>query len=70
MSDATRKQIELIEEIQLRGAPIPENDHGNPDDSMFESFEAADKYIKQYGHFMGKCTTKTNPGDWGGVLNT
>ncbi len=66
---ASKRQIELIEELQNRGAPIPENDHGNPDSSMFESVTGADKYIKKHGHLMGKYATKTSQGDWGGVLN-
>lgn len=66
---ATRKQVELIEELQLREAKIPENDHGNPDSSMFESVANADRYIKKHGHLMGRCATGTNISDWGGVLN-
>jgi|TARA_R110000851_G_scaffold326279_1_gene494796 hypothetical protein len=76
---ASKKQIELIEKLHNKGAPIPENDHGNPDGSMFESVENADKYIKKYGHFISsglgynstyKPSDTVGPGEWGGVYNS
>lgn len=66
---ATPKQIALIEELQNRGAAIPATDSGNPDNSMFESVQAADAYIKQWGHLMRKGRTSLSAGEWGGVLN-
>lgn len=78
---ATEKQAELIVRLQNKGAPIPENDHGNPDNSMFESIENADKYIKKYGSYIngglgyvygdfgGNVNKEAGAGDWGGVYN-
>ena len=66
---ATSNQISLIEMLQDRGAIIPANDHGNPDNSMFETFTAADLYIKQWGHLMATNGTKSSPSEWGAVLN-
>lgn len=51
---ASPKQIKLIEKLQDLGAPIPENDRGNPDSSMFDSVENADAYIKLNLSFMNK----------------
>lgn len=67
---ATKKQVELIEKLQSRGATIPENDHGNPDNSMFESIDNADSYIKKWGYLMRSCSTQLRSDEWGGVLNT
>ncbi len=66
---ASKKQIELIEELQSRGAAIPSSDTGNPDDSMFLSIAAADAYIKQWGHLMRKHSTKMRPGELGDIPN-
>ena len=66
---ATKKQCELIDEMQDRGALIPENDHGNPDGSMFETVENADSYIKQWGYLMRKSSTDMRADEWGEVSN-
>lgn len=66
---ATKKQIDLICKLQERGALIPETHHGNPDSSMFESVQAADKYIKQWGHLMSESSTSMSPGEYGGIPN-
>lgn len=66
---ASTKQIALIEELQSRGAVIPENESGNPDDSMFHSVKAADAYIKQWGHLMRRNRTSVRADEWGGVAN-
>ena len=66
---ASRKQIALIEELQSRGAAIPAKDNGNPDWSMMDSVDTADAYIKQWGHLMGRSSTKLSAADWGGVPN-
>jgi len=66
---ASRKQTELIDELQTRGATIPENDHGNPDDSMFDSVEQADAYIKKWGHLMGQGRTNMRIDEYGGIPN-
>jgi hypothetical protein len=67
---ASKKQIALIEELQTRGTLIPENDHGNPDNSMFESVRSADSYIKQWGHLMRQHSTSMRADEWGGIPNT
>lgn len=69
MAEITKRQVELVTELQDRGAPIPETDHGNPDNSMFESFEGASAYIKEHGHLMQKHSNKLRADEWGGVLN-
>ena len=72
---ATERQAELIVRLQNKGAPIPENDHGNPDNSMFESVENANKYIKKYGSYINgglgeeANLTGLSAGEWGGVYN-
>jgi hypothetical protein len=66
---ATKKQIALIDELQNRGAPIPETDSGNPDFSMFDSVRAADQYIKQYGYLMQTLSTKMRSDEFGCIPN-
>jgi hypothetical protein len=66
---ASKKQIKLIDELQKRGAPIPQPNSGNPDLSMFASVLAEDQYIKQYGYLMRKLNTKMRPDDFGGIPN-
>lgn len=66
---ATKKQIALIDELQNRGAPIPETDRGNPELSMFDSVRAADQYIKQYGYLMRTLSTKMRSDEFGGIPN-
>jgi len=58
---ATKKQVELIEELQNRGAVIPCDDHGNPSTAMFDSIMGADEYIKEWGHLMRQYSTKCSP---------
>jgi hypothetical protein len=69
MSGATKKQIALIEELQTRGAAIPAKENGSPDFSMIESVEAADQYIKQWGHLMRRYSTKMTADEFGGIPN-
>jgi len=67
---ATNGQIELIEELQLLGAPIPPDEHDNPSGGMFESFENAEKYIDQnIGYLSLKPTTDLGMDEWGGIPN-
>lgn len=61
MKQATKKQCELIDELMNRGAIIPENHSGNPSNEMFESFVAADKYIKKWGHLMRLTASEIYP---------
>jgi len=73
---ASRKQIKLIEDLMNKGAPIPSNDGGNPDLSMFDSIQAADAYIKANYHYLSKKThlckigKQCRPDEYGEVLNT
>lgn len=66
---ASRKQIALIEELQARGAVIPADDDDNPDNSIMDSVEAADAYIKKWGHLMRKYSTKSSAADYGNIPN-
>ena len=66
---ATKEQCRLIDELMTLGASIPENDHGNPDDSMYDSIQQADVYIKKWIYLMARYTTKARADEWGGVLN-
>jgi len=67
---ATEKQIKFIDDLQTNGAPIPCDDHGNPDDSMFESVSAAHEYIRANRQYMKKFDgTKMRADEYGGVYN-
>lgn len=49
---ATDKQIKYIDDIFLAGCPIPEHPQfDRPDDSMYQSVEAADAFIKANRHW-------------------
>lgn len=77
---ASSKQIKLIQDLQSLGAPIPEHPvFDRPDDSMFHSVVAANKYIKQHYHLLlvkanGKKTldeiaSRVSAQDWCGIPN-
>jgi len=52
---ATPKQIKYINDILEAGCPIPEHPQfDRPDNSMYLSVEAADKFIKANKHWAGK----------------
>lgn len=56
---ATQKQIKLIEDIMEAGCPIPEHPQfDRPDSTMFESVEAADKFIKKNKHYLAQKFNK------------
>jgi hypothetical protein len=66
---ASERQIELIDKLQCLGAPIPEDDHGNPDSSMFKSVENADEYIKKHLWRLAQCQTTMSAAEYGGIPN-
>jgi len=45
-------QIDLIDRLQLLGAEIPEDDHGNPSTEMFKNYNSAIKYIHEWKHLL------------------
>lgn len=47
-------QIDLIEKLQLLGAEIPEDDHGNPSTEMFKDYNTAIQYIHKWKHLLNK----------------
>ncbi len=65
----TKKQINLINELQLLGASISCDDHGNPSNSMFETIENTDTYIKKWIYLKRKNRTFMSQSDYGGVYN-
>lgn len=73
---ATSKQIKLIDDLMTEGAPIPADDDGDPDFSMYDSVEQADVYIKQHYHFLArkagliKTGKRIRSDEYGDVLNT
>ena len=69
MKTATKRQIELINELQNRGAIIECTYSGNPDNSMFTSFEKADVYIKKWGYLMRQSRTNLSQSEYGGIYN-
>lgn len=81
---ATAKQIKYIDDILAAGCPIPEHPQfDRPDNSMYESVEAADKFIKANKHWAGRLaknrienshvlremSDRISMGDWGGIPN-
>lgn len=66
---ASKKQVELIEQLMGRGAAIPSKDGGDPDWSMYKSVAEADAYIKQWGHLMARGRTSMSAADYGGIPN-
>lgn len=73
---ATAKQIKYINDIFEAGCPIPEHPQfDRPDDSMFDSVEAADAFIKANKHWCGKnamlfsMSERTRADEFGGVPN-
>lgn len=70
------KQRQLIEDLLDAGAPYPEHPvFDRMDDSMFDSVEQADAFIKLNYHrlsrkaSMNAFSERVSPGDWGGILN-
>lgn len=73
---ASPKQCKLIHDLMAAGAPIPEHPQfDRPDDTMFHSVEAADKYIKQHYHVLARkasmdaISKRISATDWGGIPN-
>jgi len=52
----TDEQIQLIDRLQLLGAIVPEDDHGNPSSAMFEDANAAQFYIAEWSHLIKSDT--------------
>jgi len=48
----TQEQIDLIIKLQDLGAVIPEDDHGNPSNEMFEHYTDAFLYINKWKHLF------------------
>ena len=49
---ATKAQIKYIDDILEAGCPVPEHPQfDRPDNSMYDSFEAADTFIKKNKHW-------------------
>lgn len=70
------KQRKLIEDLMEEGALIPAHPHSDqPDFSMFDSVQAADKYIKDNYHHLNRkialiaTSKRLRPDDWGGIPN-
>ncbi len=74
---ATDEQIELIDALLESGCPIPEHPiFDRPDDTMYDSVEAADKFIKENQHYLERKHTlieisnRISAGEWGGIPNS
>lgn len=74
---ASRKQRKLINDLFDVGAPIPAHQHSDQPDteSMFESVQAADAYIKAHYHllrekaYMASFSRRVSAADYGGIPN-
>jgi hypothetical protein len=53
-------QIDLIERLQLLGAEIPEDNHGNPSSEMFKNYNTAIAYIHKWKHLLSDNNDRRN----------
>lgn len=73
---ATKKQIKYIDDILEAGCPIPEHPQfDRPDNTMYQSVEAADAFIKANKHWLAKkmslvvMSKDIRPDEYGNVPN-